>query len=301
MRIVIAIGGNALARRGESLEISVQQQHAETAAKIIARIAEQHEVIIVHGNGPQVGLLALQAANYQAINPYPLDVLIAESQGMIGYLLQQHISNHLSAKQIVTLLTHIEVNVNDPAFYNPSKPIGSCYTEETIKPLAEKYHWSIKKDGKYFRRVVPSPEPLRIIELSTLKMLIKHNKLIICAGGGGIPVIKTSTGTWRGIEAVIDKDLSAALLAIQVKADVLVILTDIKYVEKNWNTPQAEIIKQITPKQLRELHFAPGSMAPKVEAVCRFVERTAKRAAIGALEDGIHLLEGTLGTQIKQA
>lgn len=299
MLIVVAIGSNALLRRGEPLEGSIQQQQVKIAAQTIAEMAVLHDIVIVHGNGPQIGLLALQAANYKEVKPYPFDILIAESQGMIGYLLQQAITNYLPNKKIATLLTQIEVKANVPAFNKPSKPIGPIYSEQEIKLLAKKFNWQIKQDGEYFRRVVPSPEPQQIIELDNIKKLIKQNSLVICTGGGGIPIIKTETGKWCGIEAVIDKDLSAALLAIQLKADALIILTDVKYVEKNWNTLQAEIIEQITPQQLRELKFAPGSMAPKIEAVCRFVERTAKRAAIGALEDGVKLLDGIFGTQIQ--
>lgn len=299
MRLVIAIGGNALLSRGEPLEAKIQQQHAKSAAISIAQIAQNHEVIIVHGNGPQVGLLALQAANYSEVKPYSLDILIAESQGMIGYFLQQEISNCLANKKIATLLTQIEVKSDDLALNNPTKPIGPIYNEQSITTIAKKFNWQIKKDGDYFRRVVPSPEPQQIIEIEVIKLLINQNYIVICAGGGGIPIIKTNSGKWKGIEAVIDKDLSAALLAIQLKADALIILSDVNYVEKNWNTAQAEIIQQTTPRQLRKLKFAKGSMAPKIEAVCRFVEYTGNWAAIGALKDSLNILQGSAGTHIK--
>jgi carbamate kinase len=300
MLIVVAIGGNALLHRREPLEADIQKHNIKQAANSIGKLSVSHDLMIVHGNGPQIGLLALQAMNYKETTPYPFDILNAETQGMIGYMLQQEIANHLIDKKIVTLLTQVVVNKDDAAFNNPTKPIGPAYSKGVAEQLAVTYHWQIKQDGQFYRRVVPSPEPQQIVELETIKLLAQQQIITICAGGGGIPVVKTADGNLQGIEAVIDKDLSAALLAIHLQADGLIILTDVKNVERHWGTPKSQPIIKITPKELRQLSFEAGSMAPKIEAACRFVEQTNGWAAIGALEDGFNILNKTAGTYISR-
>jgi carbamate kinase len=297
-KIVIALGGNALLRRGEPLEAEIQRQNIARAAGAIAQVAQTNQVVVTHGNGPQVGLLALQAEAYSKVRPYPLDVLGAETEGMIGYLLEQELRNHLPARQVVTLLTQIEVDPGDRAFTRPSKPIGPVYTETEAQKLTQERGWAIAPDGDAYRRVVPSPEPRRIIELSTIKFLVEAGAVVVCAGGGGIPVIVTPLGEIRGVEAVIDKDKAASLLAQLLPAEALLLLTDVDAVYLNWGLPSATPLGQITPSQLRTYQFAPGSMAPKVEAACRFVEATRGFAGIGKLEDAEAILAGKAGTVV---
>ncbi|MBE9046163.1 carbamate kinase [Pleurocapsales cyanobacterium LEGE 10410] len=299
MLVVIALGGNALIRRGQPPEVSIQRQNIKLAAKAIAEIAREHRVVVTHGNGPQVGLLAMQAEAYKGVKPYPLDILDAETEGAIGYLIEQELCNQLSEQSIVTLLTQIEVDPHDPAFTSPTKPIGAVYAEVEAKQLAQARGWAVAPDGNAYRRVVPSPEPKRILELPTIRLLVKVGALVVCAGGGGIPVIVTPAGSIRGVEAVIDKDLATALLATELQADALLLLTDVDAVYTNWDTPEARPIKATTPQQLRNYRFAPGSMQPKVEAACRFVEATDGMAGIGKLEDAVGILKGDRGTSIK--
>ena len=299
MLVVIALGGNALIKRGQPPEVEIQRQNIKLAARAIAAVAREHQVIVTHGNGPQVGLLALQAEAYQQVKPYPLDVLDAETEGAIGYLIEQELRNQLPDQQIATLLTQIEVDPRDRAFTHPTKPIGAVYSETEAKKLAKERGWSVAPDGNIYRRVVPSPEPKRIIELPTIQLLVKVGALVVCAGGGGIPVVVTPAGSIRGVEAVIDKDLATALLATELQADKLLLLTDVDAVYHNWNTPKAQPIEAITPQQLRNYSFASGSMQPKVEAACRFVEATGNMAGIGKLEDAAEILSGELGTIIR--
>jgi len=299
MLVVIALGGNALIRRGQPPEIEIQRQNIKQAAKAIALVAKEHQVVVTHGNGPQVGLLAIQGEFYQKVKPYPLDVLDAETEGAIGYLIEQELYNQLPEQQIVTLLTQIEVNPNDPAFAYPTKPIGSVYGETEAKQLAQERGWVVAPDGDFYRRVVPCPEPKRILELPTIRLLVKVGALVICAGGGGIPVVVTSAGSICGVEAVIDKDLATALLATELQADALLLLTDVDAVYDNWGTPEAQPIHQTTPQQLSKYSFASGSMQPKVEAACRFVKATGGMAGIGKLEDAVEILRGDRGTIIK--
>ena len=299
MLVVIALGGNALIKRGQPPEVEIQRQNIKLAAKAIAEVAREHRVVVTHGNGPQVGLLAMQGESYQGVKPYPLDVLDAETEGAIGYLIEQELCNQLPDKQIVTLLTQIEVDIDDPAFTRPSKPIGAVYSETKAKQLAKERGWAIAPDGNVYRRVVPSPEPKRILELPTIRLLVKVGALVVCAGGGGIPVVVTPAGSIRGVEAVIDKDLATALLATELQADALLLLTDVDGVYTNWNTPEAKLIPKTTPKQLSKYSFAPGSMQPKVEAVCRFVEATGAIAGIGKLEDAVEILYGEKGTIVR--
>lgn len=299
MRIVVALGGNALLHRGEPMTAENQQSNIRLAAQAIAMLAQTHDVIITHGNGPQVGLLALQAETYKGVQPYPLDVLNAETEGMIGYLIEQELRNQLPDRQIVTLLTQVEVDATDPAFAHPTKPIGSIYTQAEAEQLAAERGWAIAPDGAAYRRVVPSPDPRRIIELGAIQLLVQSGVLVICVGGGGIPVVVTPTGAIRGIEAVIDKDLAAALLATSLKVEVLLLLTDVDAVYTSWGTSAAQPLHRVSPEQLRRYSFAPGSMAPKVEAVCRFVEQTGGMAGIGRLQDATAILTGQAGTLVQ--
>jgi carbamate kinase len=298
MLVVIALGGNALLKRGQPMEAEVQLRNIGVAAAAIAQVAQTHTVIVTHGNGPQVGLLALQAEAYRAVHPYPLDVLNAETEGMIGYLIEQQLRNQLPDRQVVTLLTQVEVAADDPAFANPTKPIGPLYTQAEAKRLAAERGWTIAPDGDAYRRVVPSPKPRRILELPTIRLLVEAGALVICAGGGGIPVVVTPIGGIRGVEAVIDKDLAAALLAIALNADALLLLTDVDAVYTDWNSPAAKPLREATSQQLRSHTFAPGSMGPKVEAACGFVEATDHVAGIGRLEDGWAILAGKAGTSV---
>lgn len=300
MRVVIALGGNALLQRGQPLEAAVQLHNIKIAAAAIAQIAQNHTVIVTHGNGPQVGLLALQAAAYPAVQPYPLDVINAETEGMIGYLIEQQLRNHLPKQQIATLLTQVEVNASDPAFAKPSKPIGPFYSSKEAVKVANERGWTVAPDGDAYRRVVPSPEPQRILELPTIRLLIDAGALVICGGGGGIPVIISPIGEIRGVEAVIDKDLAAALLAINLNADALLLLTDVDAVYTDWNSPVARPLRNITPEKLRKYSFAPGSMGPKVEAACRFVEATNQLAGIGRLDDAAAILDRKAGTAVRR-
>lgn len=295
--VVVALGGNALLRRGEPLEASVQRQNIMVAAQTIAEIAKEYNVVLVHGNGPQVGLLALQGLEFKSVAPYPLDVLGSETQGMIGYMLMQELKNLLSEKNVTCMLTQMCVDPNDPAFDDPTKPIGPVYNEAEVNEIAEKYHWTMKADGQYFRRVVPSPLPTGIIEKEAINTLIDNDHLVICTGGGGIPV-KYENGNIVGVEAVIDKDMSAAYLAKQINADALLILTDADAVYLDWGKPTQQALKHTTPEQLAQYTFDAGSMGPKIEASCEFIKQGGKLVGIGALADGLHILQGERGTNI---
>ncbi|MDA0120412.1 carbamate kinase [Vibrio sp. T11.5] len=297
--VVVALGGNALLRRGEPLEAEVQRQNIEIAVKAIAEIAEQYNVVLVHGNGPQVGLLALQGLEYKKVAPYPLDVLGSETQGMIGYMLMQEFKNQMPNVNATCMLTQMTVDPNDPAFDNPTKPIGPIYQEAEARELAEKYHWTIKPDGQHFRRVVPSPQPTGIVENEAITKLIDEGHLVICTGGGGIPV-KKENGKLVGVEAVIDKDMSAAFLAKQLNADALLILTDADAVYLDWGKPTQQALRSTHPTELAQYQFDAGSMGPKIEASCEFVQQGGKVVGIGALEDGLRILQGTAGTNITQ-
>ncbi|MGY4026958.1 carbamate kinase [Aeromonas rivuli] len=295
--VVVALGGNALLRRGEPLEADIQRKNIATAAKTIAQIAQEYNVVLVHGNGPQVGLLALQNSAYTKVSPYPLDVLGAETQGMIGYMLIQELKNLMPSSNVTALLTQVQVDPKDPAFANPTKFIGPVYEEAEARALAVEKQWSVKADGKFFRRVVPSPLPQRIVEGDAIETLIAQGHLIICTGGGGIPV------TWdgqrlTGIEAVIDKDMSAAYLAKQIKADALLILTDADAVYLDWGKPTQHPLRVTSPAELAGVQFDAGSMGPKIEASCEFVKATGGMVGIGSLEDGLAILRGEAGTNI---
>jgi carbamate kinase len=296
MLVVAALGGNALLRRNEPLEAEIQRRNIfDAVVKAIAPLARKHGLVITHGNGPQIGLLALQAAAYKAVAPYPLDVLGAESEAMVGYLIEQALANELPGQDIATLLTQVEVDPGDPAFARPTKPIGPVFDASEVERLAAHTGWTFMPDGGGFRRSVPSPEPLRICEIGVIKLLVKSGVIVICAGGGGIPVAD-SGGAVHGVDAVIDKDLSATLLAEEVGADALLLLTDVPGIWSHWPPAAGHAIDRIKPRELRDLNLAAGTMGPKAEAACRFVERTGRFAAIGALDQAEAILDGNAGT-----
>ena len=299
--VVVALGGNALLKRGEPLEAASQQRAARAAAKIIATIATRCRLVVTHGKGPQVGLLALQTETYadaDGSDPYPLDVLGAESSGQIGYVIELELDNAIQGRGTVAIITRTLVEADDPAFGHPTKFIGPVYSEADAKRHAAERGWTVKADGDRWRRVVPSPDPKAIVQLEAIRGLVESGFLVICTGGGGVPVVLEPDGRYRGIEAVIDKDLASALVASDLGADMLILATDVDGVYEGWGTDSAVPIAEATPASLRAGSFPAGSMGPKVEAVCRFVERTGGRAAIGKLEDIAGLLEGTAGTQV---
>jgi carbamate kinase len=298
VRVVAALGGNALLRRGEPLDADTQRANLRGAVAALAELAREHELIVTHGNGPQVGFLALQSEALPDAPRLPLDVLGAESEGMIGYLIEQELRPLLGGREVATLLTQVEVDPADAAFAEPTKPIGPVYEEGRARALAAARGWQVRPDGEGFRRVVPSPEPLRILELATIRLLVDAGVVVICAGGGGIPVVPAAAGSLHGVEAVIDKDLSAALLAEGLDADALLLLTDQPAVYLDWPEPAREPIERAGPAALRSLALDPGSMGPKVEAACRFAERTGGLAAIGALGDAVRILAGESGTRV---
>lgn len=301
MRIIVALGGNALLHRGEPADFATQRGHVEDAVAGLAELAAAHEVVITHGNGPQVGLLALQSESYRDVTPYPLDVLGAESEGMVGHLLEVALRNRLPEREIVTVLTETVVDRDDPAFAEPTKPIGPTYSSTEAARLRIERGWTIGRDGDRFRRLVPSPEPRAISELRALRLLVESGALVICAGGGGIPVAVDAAGLLQGVEGVVDKDLTAALLARRLEADMLLMLTDVDAVYLGWGAADEHPLRQVEADQLREMNFAAGSMGPKVEAACRFAESTGKPAAIGALDDAVQIVRGEKGTQVVPA
>ena len=300
MRIVVALGGNALLRRGERPTAAVQRGNVRTAAEALAPVANDHQLVITHGNGPQVGLLALQAAAYEEGRPYPLDVLGAESEGMIGYMIEQELGNLLPIERpLATILTMVEVDHDDPAFQNPTKPIGPLYAEDEARALASDMGWVVARDGDGWRRVVPSPLPKRVFEVRPVRWLLEHNVIVICSGGGGIPTAYDDQRKLHGVEAVIDKDRASALLAEEIEADCLILATDIDAVYSGWGTPDKRPILHASPGDFRGQDFAAGSMGPKVEAACTFVENMGRMARIGALEDITKILAGKAGTVIE--
>jgi carbamate kinase len=295
---VVALGGNALLRPGQPLEADTQERAARTAAAQLARVSSSNRLAITHGNGPQVGLLALMSDAYTQTAPYPLDVLDSETEGQIGYVLELELGNAIPGQETVTVLTRVVVEAADPAFSAPSKFIGPVYSESEARSLAQRHGWTVKPDGQHWRRVVPSPRPQRIVQLRTIERLLTAGVLVVCAGGGGIPVVEDHRGRERGVEAVIDKDLTSSLLAIELRADALVLATDVDAVYVDYGKPTQRPIARATPDGLRAHEFAPGSMGPKVEAACLFVERTRARAVIGSLDQIDELLSGGGGTQV---
>jgi len=302
MRVVVALGGNALLRRGQPMTTENQRANVRVACDHLAPIAEHHELIISHGNGPQIGLLALEEAAYEEVPEAPLDVLGAETQGMIGYLVEQELGNRLPFERpLASLLTMIEVDPDDPAFADPSKPIGPVYDKSEADRLAAERGWTFKPDGDRMRRVVPSPVPQRIFEHRPISWLLERGCVVICAGGGGIPTAYRPGRELIGIEAVIDKDRASALLARNIEADVLIMATDAQAVFVGFGTPQQRAIAEANPAVLLteyEAEFAAGSMLPKVVAACDFAKATGKPAMIGALADIDAMLAGTAGTRV---
>jgi len=302
MRIVIALGGNALLQRGQPMTSENQRANIRIASEAMAKVADGNQLVIAHGNGPQVGLLALQSAAYTEVDPYPLDVLGAQTDAMIGYVIEQELGNLLPFEQpLATMLTMIEVDPDDPAFQNPTKPIGPVYDKETAERLAAEGGWSIAPDGDKFRRVVASPKPKRIFEIRPIRMLVDAGVIVVCAGGGGIPTMYDQNRKLQGVEAVIDKDLAASLLAQELEADLLVIATDVDGVYLNWGTPDQQKVGAVTPEELSGLDLPKGSMGPKVDAACQFARVTGKEAVIGSLADIDEIVRGTAGTRVTVA
>ncbi len=300
MRVVAALGGNALLRRGDPLTAENQRINIAVAARALLPIALEHDLVLTHGNGPQVGLLALQNLAYRPDEIYPLDILDAESEGMIGYLLEQELGNLLPGRRMATLLTRIEVARDDPAFSHPTKPIGPVYQREEAERLAAARDWSIAPDGPGWRRVVPSPQPRRILEIDVIRKLVADGVLVVCAGGGGIPVV-SGHGGYGGIEAVIDKDLAGALLARSLGADAFLMLTDVDAVYLGWGTAEAVALRRVAPAELDPSRFDAGSMGPKVAAARRFAETDGGFAVIGSLADAARMLAGEAGTLVTTA
>jgi len=299
MRVVVALGGNALLQRGQVMNAENQRDNIRIAVKQLAEVHKHHQLVIAHGNGPQVGLLALMEAAYTAVDPYPLDVLGAETIGMIGYVIEQELGNIIPFDDhIVTVLTQVLVDPEDPAFSNPTKPVGPVYDRQEADRLRAEKGWSMAPDGGYFRRVVPSPLPQRIIEISAIRLLVDNGVVVICAGGGGIPTAYDSEQKLYGVEAVIDKDLASALLSTELGADMFVMLTDVANVYSDFGTRRQRAIRAAHPAALAQLQFAEGSMGPKVRGACEFVGKTGKKCAIGQLSDLVDIMQSTAGTLI---
>jgi carbamate kinase len=298
MRIVIALGGNALLRRGERPDAAIQLAHLARAAPGLAKVATENEVILVHGNGPQVGLLSLESGSDSSLShPYPLSDLVAETQGLIGYWIQQALTNAGLAGPVVTLVTQTIVDGADPAFQEPSKFVGGGYPETEARSLATANDWAVRQDGDQWRRVVASPMPTRIMELDAAELLLQHGMTVVLGGGGGVPVVEGPTGL-RGVDAVVDKDFTAALIATQLRAELLIMLTDVPEVLSDYGTPQEKPLHQVTVAELETRTFPAGSMGPKVAAACQFVSQRHMRAAIGSLDNVADVVAGSSGTQV---
>jgi carbamate kinase len=297
MRIVVALGGNALLQRGQRPDAEVQEANVRRAVEALAPLAAEHELVVTHGNGPQVGIPALQSASDPHLTtPYPFDVLGAQTQGMIGYWILQAMQNRLPGRQVAAIINQTLVEAADPAFQNPTKFVGEMYTREEAARVAADRGWVVKPDGAGWRRVVGSPRPQRVVETRLIRLLLESGAVVVCAGGGGVPVIRDERGELQGVEAVVDKDLTSAVLAEALDADVLLVVTDVKHVMRDFGEPTAAPILRETPAGLRSLDFAAGSMGPKVDAACRFVELTGGMAAIGSLDDAAAILAGQSGT-----
>jgi carbamate kinase len=301
MRVVVALGGNALLRRGEPMTPEAQHTNVRIAALALADLARDHQIIVAHGNGPQVGLMALQAASFAPENPWPLDVLGAETEGMIGYLIEQELMNALPRGiDCATLLTRVEVDRKDPAFDQPTKPIGPVYTAEEAGLVRAEHKWSMVSDASGgLRRVVPSPQPVAILGIAPIRLLVEAGICVICAGGGGIPVVRGPDEKMEGVEAVIDKDLTATLLAKALNADILLMLTDVDAVYRNWGEPDQTALGAITPDELDAMSFAAGSMGPKIHAACDFVRSGGTMAGIGRMTDASKIVNETVGTRVR--
>jgi carbamate kinase len=299
MRVVVALGGNALLERGERPDAVIQRRHVRQATAALAPLAADHQLVLCHGNGPQVGVLALESqADTSLSRPYPLDVLVAQTQGMIGYWLVQELGNAGAAQRAVCVMSQTVVDASDPAFGHPTKFIGASYDKGEAQALAARLGWTIAADGTRWRRVVASPRPLGLVEIETVRSLADDGVLVVCGGGGGVPVVRSDAGELAGVEAVVDKDLTAAELAITLKADRLLVLTDVAAVVRDYGTPDARPIHAIDTVALSAMAFPAGSMGPKVEACIRFVSASGQPAAIGALADAAAILAGRAGTTI---
>lgn len=301
MRIVVALGGNALLQRGQVPDAEAQVENIRLAAHQLAPLTDDHEVVITHGNGPQVGVLAMEsAADPRLSRSYPFDALGAMTQGLIGYWILQSMGNERPYRQFAAILNQTLVDADDPAFADPTKFVGEVYEQAQARELADRHGWQVRADGEHWRRVVASPRPREIIETKLIDHLLGESIIVVCAGGGGVPVVRTPTGDLRGVEAVIDKDLSAALLARRLHADRLLVLTDVENVIEGYGTDHPQPIKSTTPERLRALDLPAGSMGPKVEAVCQFVEAGGPgvAAAIGSLHEAPALVHGERGTYV---
>ena len=298
--IVIALGGNALLARGEALSAENQYRNIAQIADVVASLSQEYQVVIVHGNGQQVGLLALQNQDYSDSPAWPLDVLVAETQGMLGYMIAQVLGSRAGIPPVVTLLTRVEVDAADPAFRQPGKYIGPVWAAEEQSALEARYGWQMKKDGDYVRRVVPSPSPQNILERQAISQLLADGNVVICAGSGGTPVVEEN-GSYQGMEAVVDKDPAASVLAQSLQAEALLILTEADAVYLDWGTPKARALRTATVDDLRPLAMPDGAMGPKAEAAIQFVEMTGHPAYIGALRDAPAILRGEKGTLIAPA
>ncbi|MGD8309235.1 MAG: carbamate kinase [Chromatiales bacterium] len=298
MRLVVGLGGNALLRPGEAPDAEVQRRNLRVAAGVLAALAEDNELVVTHGNGPQVGLLALQAQSYAGVPPYPLDVLGAETEGMLGYLIERELRNRLPDRAIAGLLTQVAVDPRDPAFGHPVKPIGAVYERAEAERLTAERGWTFVPRAGGHQRVVASPEPRAILELDTVRLLVEAGAVVICAGGGGVPVVITEAEGWIGVEAVVDKDLSTAVLARGLEADMLLLLTDVDAVYEGWGSPGARALDTLAPADVDALVLEAGTMGPKVEAACRFAAAAGRPAAIGSLEEAPQVLAGSRGTRV---
>jgi carbamate kinase len=299
MRIVVALGGNALLERGEKPDSDIQQSQVQRAVAALAPLARAHDLIITHGNGPQVGMLALESARDPELShPFPFDVLGAQTQGMIGYWLAQARGGAVPGRAVGCFICQTRVDQDDPAFGNPTNFVGPVYQGKQARALAAERGWAVRRDGAAWRRVVPSPEPRELVELPLIRVLVDSGALVVCAGGGGIPVTADNSGELHGVEAVVDKDLTAALLARAVSADALLLLTDVDAVTDAFGTADARSIPRATVAELRARSLPAGSMGPKVEAACRFVEATGRMAAIGRIDRAGALLDGRAGTAV---
>jgi carbamate kinase len=301
MRIVVALGGNALLRRTDPPEAELQQEHVRAAAAAIAPVADKHQVIICHGNGPQIGMLAMESADDPRLTrPFPLDALGAQTQGMIGYWLAQELANAGVLRPIAVVVTQTVVDADDPAFDKPTKFVGRTYSSGEAHRLAAKRGWTVAPDGNRWRRTVPSPQPKRIVEIPVISGLVEQGTIVVCGGGGGAPVVQDDTGL-HGVEAVVDKDFTAAVLAAEVGADRLVLLTDVDSVKRNFGTPEQSSLLSVNTAELRKMLFPAGSMGPKVEACVQFVEQTGNVAVIGSLAQAAKVIDGSAGTTVTRA
>jgi carbamate kinase len=300
MRIVVALGGNALLRHGEPMTSQAQHTNVRIAAQALADLAREHQIIVAHGSGPQVGLMALQAAAFAPQSPWPMDILGSETEGMIGYLIEQELMNALSTgSECATFLTRVEVDRNDPAFLSPTKAIGPVYSAAEAKAVRVDHDWPmISTESGGLRRIVPAPLPIRVLGVRAIRLLVDAGICVMCAGGGGIPLVRRADGGMEGVEAVIDKDCTAALLATALQADALLMLTDVDAIYAHWGTPEQKGINQITPDAIEAMSFDVRNMGPKVASACTFVRSGGLLAGVGRLADARAILQGSRGTRI---